>query len=63
MIQGRLKEKRKQGRPRTSYFQNIRTWTGLSIREIYDTTQRRDDWKDVTLRAMWAANTDGDAGQ
>ena len=63
VIQGRMKEKRKKGRPRTNYIQNIRTWTGLSNRDVYDTIYKRDEWKDVVQWAMRAANTDGDAGE
>ena len=62
-IQCRMKENRKQGRPRTNYIQNMRTWTGLSNRDVHDTIYKRDEWKDVVQKAIRAANTDGDAGQ
>ena len=62
VIQGKLEAKRKQRRPRTHYFENIKKWTGKTTPEIYDDVNRRQEWREVVQRAMRAANTSGDAG-
>ena len=62
VIQGKLEAKRKRGRPRAHYFENIKKWTGKTTPEVYGVVDRRDEWREVVQRAMRAANTTGGAG-
>ena len=43
VIQGKLEAKRKPGRPRTHYFENIKQWTGKTIPEVYGAVDRRHE--------------------
>jgi len=36
---------RRQGRPRTAWMDNIKTWTRLSVEESIRMTEDRDKWK------------------
>jgi len=47
---GRLKNNRteqssRRGRPRTAWMDNIKTWTGLSVKESIRMTEDRDKWR------------------
>jgi len=35
----------RQGRQRTAWMDNIKTWTGLSVEESVRTTEDRDRWR------------------
>ena len=59
VVQGSLEAKRKHGRPRTHYTQNIREWTKRDMQEIYRTVDNRDEWREMVRKAMRAANTSG----
>ena len=37
--------KRRQGRPRTAWMDNIKTWTGLPVEESIRITEDRDKWR------------------
>jgi len=36
---------RRQGRPRTAWMDNIKTWTGLSVEESIRMREDRDEWR------------------
>ncbi|GFO33066.1 endonuclease-reverse transcriptase [Plakobranchus ocellatus] len=57
ILQGRMEGKRQRGRPRINYFDNIKSWTQMTTREIYDV------WRQMVHEAVRAANVLGsDAG-
>jgi len=45
IMQGTMPGARRQGRPRTAWMDNIKTWTGLSIEESIRMTEDRDKWR------------------
>ena len=47
VIQGKLEAKRKPGRPRIYYFENIKKWTGKTTPEVYGAVESRDEWHEV----------------
>ena len=62
-IQGSLEGLRKRGRPRTSYLENIKAWTNINkAADIYNTVERRQDWRDEVRKATRAANAKGQMG-
>jgi len=44
-MQGRTPGARRRGKPRTTWMDNINTWTGLSVEESVKTTEDRDTWR------------------
>ena len=36
---------RRRGRPRTAWMDNIKTWTGLSVKESIRMTEDRNKWR------------------
>ena len=56
IVQGKPEGKRGQGRPRMAYIDNIRQWTGLSAHAAFQAALDRDGWREVTRRAVQAAN-------
>ena len=36
---------RRRGRPLTAWMDNIKTWTGLSVKESIRMTEDRDKWR------------------
>jgi len=36
---------RRQGRPRTAWIDNIKSWTGLTVEESIRMTADRDKWR------------------
>ncbi|GFO42981.1 endonuclease-reverse transcriptase [Plakobranchus ocellatus] len=63
ILQGRMEGKRQRGRPRINYFDNIKSWTQMTTREIYDVILERDVWRQMVHEAVRAANVLGnDAG-
>ena len=58
-----LEGTRKQGRPITSYIDNIKVCTNLNKSEdVYRTTERRREWKDTVRNATRAANAQSQMG-
>ena len=45
IIQGALSGQRKRGRSRTSWFDNITAWTGLTLESVLRTAADRDKWR------------------
>ncbi|GFO02512.1 charged multivesicular body protein 6 [Plakobranchus ocellatus] len=63
ILQRRMEGKRQRGRPRINYFDNIKYWTQMTTREIYDVILERDVWRQMVHEAVRAANVLGsDAG-
>ena len=45
IMQGTMPGVRRQGRPRTAWKENIKTWTGLSVEELIRMAEDRDKWR------------------
>ena len=45
IMQGTMPGARRRGRPRTAWMDNIKTWTGLSVKESIRMTEDRDKWR------------------
>jgi len=43
-MQGTMPGARRLGRSRTAWMDNIKTWTGLSVKESISMTEDRDKW-------------------
>jgi len=43
-MQGTMPGARRRERPRTSWIDNINTWTGLPVEESIEMTEDRDIW-------------------
>lgn len=56
VIQGKMEGKRGRGRPRESYMGNIRKWTGMNNREIFNTLEDRQKWRSVANASARAAS-------
>ena len=56
IIQGKMEYKRKCGRPKTRYMDNICDWTGGSTAESFHMALNRDSWRERTWKAVQAAN-------
>ena len=56
IIQGKMEHKRKRGKPKTTYMDNINEWTGGSTAESFHMALNRDSWRERTWQAVQAAN-------
>ncbi len=56
VIQGKLPGKRRRGRPRASYGNNITKWMGRTLSEVIRETQDRDQWRRLVHDAARAAD-------
>ena len=45
IMQGTMPGARRRGRPRTTWMDNINTWTGLPVEESIRMTEDRDKWR------------------
>ena len=45
IMQGTMSGARRRGRPRTTWMDNVKTWTGLSVEESIRMTEGRDIWR------------------
>jgi len=47
IVQGTMPDARRPGRPRTTWMDNIKTWTGLSVEESVSMTGHTDtdEWR------------------
>ena len=57
IVQGKPEGRRGKGRPRISYSDNIKQWTGLSSHGAFQAALDRDGWRQKTRKAVQAANT------
>ena len=60
IIQGKIEAKRKKGRPRMSYMDNLRSWTGMTTNAAFHAAQNREVWRKECWRASRAANAHPD---
>ena len=44
-MQGTMPGARRRGRPRTARMDNMKTWTGLSVKESVRMTEDGDKWR------------------
>jgi len=44
-MQGTMPGARRRGRPRTTWMDNIKTWTGLPVEESVRMTEDRNKWR------------------
>jgi len=44
-MQGTMPGAHRRGRPRTAWMDNIKTWTGLPVKESVTMTEDRDKWR------------------
>ena len=47
LLNGRTTGKRRRGRPRKKYVDNIKTWTGMGVPELTGTARSRRTWRHV----------------
>jgi len=45
IMQGTMPAARRRGSPRTAWMDNIKTWTGLPVKESIRMTEDRDKWR------------------
>ena len=50
IIEGKVEGKRKRGRQRKQWYDNIREWTGLDLVQAKRLAQDRTAWKKMTRR-------------
>lgn len=62
IIQGKKNGKRRSGRPRTSYMDNIKTWLDSTAKEAFNRTGDRQRWMKDTKMTARAASDDVEAG-
>ena len=62
VIQGKMEGKRGRGRPKASYMGNIKEWTKKNYREIFNTIEDREEWRNVARSSARAASDQVDAG-
>ena len=55
-VQGKPEGRRGQGRPRMAYIDNVKQWTGLSAHAAFQAALDRENWRNVTRKAVRAAN-------
>ena len=51
ILQGMAEGKRGRGRPRTTWIDNIKSWTGMNAVEIHTNSKNRQTWKELTRAA------------
>ena len=56
VLQGRIDAGRKQGRPPTSYIDNIKEISGLKLNEVVKESRNREGWRKVVETSGVAAN-------
>ena len=54
VIQSKVQGKRRQERPRISYEDNIKKWTGKNMEVVIRATEDREKWREVVGRAAEA---------
>ena len=58
IIEGKVEGKRKRGRQRKQWYDNIKEWTGLTYKEAKRLAQDRSSWRKLTKRcATMTANS------
>ena len=63
IVQGKIEEKRGRGRPKICYTENIKQWTGMTMRELIHACHDSEGWRKIVMKAARAANApEDDAG-
>ena len=57
LLEGKLDGKRGRGRPRSTWFDNIKEWTGMNYAEATRKAQCREDCTSVTANLLRAEGT------
>ena len=57
LLEGRINGKRSRGRPRTTWFDNIKEWTKLSYGECVRIAEKRQDWRSLIFNLLRAEET------
>ena len=56
IVQGKVEGKRGRGRPKISYMDNVRLWTGMSTQSVFKATLDRESWRNKCWESSRAAN-------
>lgn len=59
IIQGTVPGRRARGRPRMTWMNNIKTWTGLSVAETLRSVENRKQWRRIIHNATNLRIKDG----
>ena len=51
LLEGKVEGRRKRGRPRNTWWADIRKWTGKGLYELAQTAKDRNRWRTMTSRA------------
>ena len=57
LLEARIDEKRRKGRPRTMWMDNIKYWLNLSYKECIKNAQNREKWRSITFNLPRADET------
>ena len=52
IMEGTVKGKRSRGRPRRSWMDDVKGWTGLSAAECNAKARDRDEWRTISRRPL-----------
>ena len=56
ILQGTVKERRKQGRQRKRWEDNIREWTGPEFDKSQKAVENREKWRKLLQNHLWCPN-------
>jgi len=59
ILEGTVPGKRRRGKPRISWRDNIGDWTGMSMKEVLLSVQDRDRWRRAVHNATKLRSEDG----
>jgi len=59
LIQGTTPGSRTRGRPKITWIDNIKSWTGLSLTELIRTVEDRHQWRKIVHSVANPRNEDG----
>ncbi len=51
ILQGFVNGRKKRGRPKTNWQENVKTWTGRSIKNCYRMAEDRNEWRRIVSTA------------
>ena len=57
LLEGKFNGKRGRGRPRFTWFSNIKEWTGMNYAEAIRKAQHREDWASMAANLLRAEGT------
>ena len=59
ILQGTVRGKRRQGRQKKRWEDNIREWTGLDFTRSKRAVQDREKWRELVVKSLWCPNDPG----